>query len=468
MQQLWNKVQYKNKVIMSRFGEGIDTFFSEFDNPSHAVESQNLSTRKYPGFSVRAGRSHYAELLSVPNAIGQRANEYLHVVDNTVWKYWNGAAYVTVKDSLSSLKGNFGEFSTDVERFTIYSNGVDRYAWNGTIVSELNNAPTSKIFISHKGRLFWAKDASIVFSALNLINDYSSGGPAGSGLINITQAKGDITSLAIFNNVKIAFTEYGMHALYGIDPETFELTDIEGSIGNISHKSTTTTDKRLYWVWYDGVYEYDGSVPIKVSEPHGDNGVTGGVTKYMKNINFDYKEKIVSAALGDVLYISIPYGNVTENNLLLVFDTNLRKWNIHNGNFIDFISIKDKLYGLDASGRIWNMVDGTVDEGSPIYWYYITKLFNDDVVSQKKVVSNLWMVIDLPAGSSFGIYFSQISRIDEFELLKIFSTNSEIQNTKIFIPITRLQNVDWYRFKFVGSGQCTVHFMEKNIRVKVR
>jgi len=34
------------------------------------------------------------------------------------------------------------------------------------------------------------------------------------------------------------------------------------------------------------------------------------------------------------------------------------------------------------------------------------------------------------------------------------------------VPISTLQNVNWYRMKFAGTGQVSVNYLQKNVRVK--
>lgn len=473
MLRAWKPVDFKTNQIISNMGDGINTFYPPFDiADSEATYLRNVSSRNYPALSVRPGRAKFATALTTPNGLGQRANTYLHVVDGTTWKYWNGSSYTNVATGLTNATAEFEDFATGSSRYTVMSNGTERKAWDGSSVTDLTNAPTSKIFASHLQRLFWARDNDVVYSAGGDITDYSTPNDAGS--FDVTNAKGNITSIIPFDSKLVVFSEYSMHRLYGSEPSNFQLVDIEGNIGCISDRSAVICNKRLYWIWYDGVYEDSGSGPLKVSEPYfingqNSNGVTGGVTEYIKNIKFSLKDKIVAGSYGDYLYIAIPYGaSATTNNLLLVFDTKLRKWYVETGAFVDFITFGNYLYGVDSTGQIWDMVNGTDDAGTAISWEYITKTFTDGAISQKKVVSNLWITCDLPSGSTLEVYTSQTVDNSDFVLLHTFTANSDEQNTRIVLPVTKLQNIDWYRLKFAGTGPCKIHFVEKIIRIKAR
>jgi len=256
---------------------------------------------------------------------------------------------ITAIGSLTSATGTFEEFSTGTTKYTIFSNATNRYAWNGTAVTSLSNAPLSKIFTTHKGRIYWARDNDIVYSALNLINDYST--PNDAGTIDITQIKGGLVSLYAYSDRVWAFGEYSMHGLYGTGPANFELINIEGSVGSISDKGIAVANKKLYWVNYDGIYEFDGSVPYKISEPYSGNGVDGGVTTFVQGIKLSLRSLIVSGSLGDYLYISIPYGSsATTNNLTLVFDTKLRQWYIRDEGFLEFVTVGVVAIGVCTTG----------------------------------------------------------------------------------------------------------------------
>jgi len=455
------------KKLINQFGDGINTF----NPPLNILDSQssdlsNVDSSKYPALNVRNGKTSYATALTTPNALGQRLNTNLHVVDGTTWKYWNGSAYVNVATSLTNAGGAFEEFATGTTKYTIFSNGTERKAWNGTTVTDLTNAPTGTIiFTSHKGRIYWARGYDIVFSALNSINDYST--PNDSGTLDITRAKGVITGMFEFNGKLIVFTEYGAHELYGTGPTNFELIDIEGDVGCISDKSIITCNRMLYFVGLDGVYEYNGASMSKISEPSLSNGVTGGVTTFIKGIKTSLKSKVVSGAIGDYLYISIPYGSsASNNNKTLVFDIKLRKWYVRDDYFFDFETIGSTLYGVNTSGSLFDMTTtATSDNGSSIDWYFITKPFTDFVAKESKTISDIWIIYDLPIGSTFTLSYSSTVDGNDFTTLKTFTASADEQNTRIQIPVNVLQNVTFYRFKFSGSGQCTIYFMEQFYRV---
>jgi hypothetical protein len=374
---------------------------------NQATDMRNLDSSKFPALKVRNGKTVVGTTITTPNALGQRNNQYIHSVDGTIWKYWNGSSYVQVRAkgqlltvtlnaggagystndiitivqgggalgsvrvltlggggavatfsievvgngytvanalsttvvpsggtgctlnitsvaALTSALGEFREFSTGTTKSTIFSNATDRYSWDGTTVTSLTAAPSSRIFTTHKGRIYWARDNDIVYSALNLINDYSG---AGSGTIDVTRAKGAIVALTEFADRVWALTPYGLHGLYGTGPSNYELIDPEGNVGCASARSVIVSNDKLYWYAYDGIYEFDGATPMIISDQSANNGIIGGCTSFISGIKTTLRSLVASGSNGKYLYISIPYGAAaTANNLTLVFDTKLRKW----------------------------------------------------------------------------------------------------------------------------------------------
>ena len=457
----WNPVRYKKIYKTINFSD-INTFLPPLDiADSQATDLRNLDSSRSPALKVRNGKTQISTALTTPNGLGQRNNQYIHIVDAKAWKYWNGAAWVAVQTLSTSATGTFQEFSTGTTKYIIFSNGTDRYAWDGTTATSLTDAPASKIFTAHKGRVYWARDNDIVHSALNLIGDYTA--PDDAGTKDVTRAKGPITGMTEFADRVWAFTEYGMHGLYGTGPANYELIDPEGNVGCLSHLSIAIVNKKLFWVAYDGVYEFDGSVPTKVSEPYEGNAVTGGVTSFIKNINLTYKTLVASGSIGDILYISIPHGSTaTKNNLTLVFDAKLRKWHVRDEGFVNFVTVANVLYGVDTDGKLWDMTSAaTTDGGTAISWYWITKAFSEGSPSSKITISEIWLSFKLPVGSTLKLAYSEDVTGTSFTDVMTFTAGASEQVDRVVIPISAMQRANWRRLKLYGTSDCEVYFMEQ-------
>jgi hypothetical protein len=528
--------------------EGLNTFLpSMYIKKNQASDMRNVDSSKYPALKVRNGKtiaSIMPTLTGTFGGLGQNNNNKLHWIDGTTWEYYSGAAYMTKIQTLtSSDEGFFREFSTGTTRYIIFSNGTDRFAWDGYtvayalsqtggdsthvvlattasavddyyngclvyiysgtgagqlrtisdyvgssktaevsvawtttpdatslyvihIVTNLTNAPTSKIFAAHKGRMFWAKSDYITYSALNLINDYSG---IGSGTINISNAKGSINAIAEFADRLWIFTQYNMLGLYGTGPDYYELVDVKGNVGTVSAKSIVVSGKQMYWLAYDGIYEFDGASYQKISEPYGANGVKGGCTSFIKSAMVSgYESNVCAGENGDCVYFSMPYGTTTENNITLMFDKQKRMWYVRSDGFVSFVTIDNILYGMDYDGVLWDMSTvATSDSGTAISWYWITGALNDASPSSKEVINEIWLTFKLPVGSTMQIGFSETDEGTSFtDSPYTFVPSASVQTQRVMFPSTSMQNTNCRRWKLYGTGDCTIYHFEEKGRVK--
>ncbi|MFW9968618.1 MAG: hypothetical protein ACFFDF_00360 [Candidatus Odinarchaeota archaeon] len=440
-----------------KIGDGENTFLSPFDiNKSESSYSRNTSSGQYPALSVKQGRQDAFEAITTPNALGQRNNQYPHVQDGTVWKRWDGAAWQNIQTGLTSATGKFIEFNTEAKRYTVLFNGTEKYAWDGSSVTNLTQAPATNLITVDDYRIYALAGTTLKCSAESSITDWTILLNADS--IPITSAKGIGTALTNFNDVVIAWTEQSMHVLYGNDPYDFDWA-IPLSDGCISNRSVITHKKQLYFLDFGEYKVYTGGKPEVMSHK---------VQKYLKGINTSYKSLCVAGSSGKYIYLSIPYGTATTNNLTLEYDTDFDKWYVHNVGYVDFTNIGETLYGIDSSGNLYSINDGTDHSGSAISWSHITGVWNSGTVSQKKVISDLWLVLDLPTTSTLTVSYSTTVDNDDFTLLYTFTGNADEQMTRVQIPTTALQNIDWYRLKFAGTGPCTIHYLQEDLRVKAR
>lgn len=472
----WRAPSYKYQTEVKSLGDGVNTGVPPFDiRESELTYARNLGSQDYPAITTRYGRTFYSTAMSSlstnASGFGERANSQLHFIDGNAWKYWSTSStgFVELSTSLTSgAEAAFSDFVSGANRYTLMMNSTQLRYWNGasSTASTLGDAttPYTNIFTVHKGRIYAAKGSELFYSALNLINDWTTPNDAGS--ISITQAKGNIIALIEYNDKVIAFTEYGMHELFGTGPLNYELVDIEGEIGCYSRKSLVKCNKKLYWYWLDGIYEYNGSSPIKVSTP---------VDEYLKKIPYANRDKVTCGSVGDYLYISIPH-TTSNNDLVLVFDTRIGKWYIDTGNFDYFVKMGNSLYGLDSTGGVVNVRDDTVktDNGTAISYDLITKPFTNRFVSQNATLSDMYFLISATTDTTINVSYSTNSTGTSTSLFKNIARTTDFnltgldQQVRVQVPTTDLQNVPFYRLRIDGTGDVTIHRWEKQYRAKRR
>lgn len=484
----WKPLKSTMKQVISSFGDGINVGISPFDiRDSELTYARNMGTQNYPALSVRKGRSFYSTsmpTITAPNAIGERNNEQLHIVDGNTWKYWTSTGLTTLTTALDSTDGEFQDYTLGNNRYTIFMNGTDKKYWNGsstTLDLGSTSTPLSKNFTIHKKRIFILKGTTLYWCVANDINDWTTLLPqeTGAGNLPVTRAKGDLTGICEYNDKIVIFSENSMHELYGSDPTNFEVIDVEGEVGCLSNKSIVKSNKKMYWYWYDGIYEYNGGSPVKISNP---------VDEYFEKIGYEYRKLVVAGSRADVIYFSIPY-NTSVNNLILTYDTRTNKWNTNpmlgnvngkwmaeTGSFKDFVTIQNVVYGLDSTGGVLNMKNNTADDdnGTAISFDFITKPF---IVGSGNTAQTLWdmsLLYNGSSGATLNISYSTSSRDDNSSSFNSLATSSDFtfdskdHVTRIIVPNTNIQNEAFYRLRFNGVGAITFNRLEKNYRVKKR
>lgn len=447
------KIQPSDPVYL---GGGMNTYGTPFIKEGQARDSRNVSSRLYPALSVRPGIDDAFTAITTPNAFGQRNNQYPHVQDGTVWKVWNGSAWVNIQTGLTNASGKIIDFATGTTLYTILANDTDTYSWDGTTAASLTDAPATKLYTSHKGRLYGLEGKELKFSALNLITDWTTVNDAGS--ISITNAKGDGSAITEFNDHIVVWTEQSMHELYGTGPFNYQLVDISKD-GCISDRSVIENDDAqnggtLYFMDYGCIKAYAGSKPVKVSY---------AVSSFLDGINLAYKSKICAGKNGKYLYWAIPYAS-TENNIVLEYDTEFKIWNVHNLAISQFTTIGETCYGISPTGVIYNMESGTTDNGTAITWYYTTGALNKNNL-RTKTLGSIPVVFDLPIGSSMTLLVSKTVDGDDFEIVHTFTPSATEQRIDVYTD--KIEGAEWYRLKFSGTGPSTVYYIGDDLRLEM-
>jgi hypothetical protein len=248
-----------------------------------------------------------------------------------------------------------------------------------------------------------------------------------------------------------------MHILYGNDPIDFEFME-PIPVGCVSDRSVVVHNNILYFMDYDRIMGYTGGVPKEVSQR---------VKTYVEGINWTYKDKICAGKFGKYIYWSIPYGtSATTNNYTLQYDTDLRLWYVWNMGILDFTQVDENLYAVDTSGYIWKLNYGTDDGGTAITWEVTFGVWDSLPVRGLKVIGDIYAVLDLPTGSTLTVSYSTDWDGTSFTTLKTFTASVNEQNTRIQIPTSSLQGINWYRLKFSGTGPCTIFYLEPYMRVR--
>lgn len=447
----------KDSKITSRvitLGDGVNTYNNMYAiNQSEAVDSRNVSSKNYPALSVRQGSSLSfgtdVTPITTPNGAGSRDGATFHVVDGTTWKYWNGSAFVNVATGLTNATAKIVEFNRATDTLTLLFNGTEKKAYDGTTVTDLTQAPATKLICVDDDRLYALKDKTIYYSSFRDPTDFTT--VFDSGTRTVVGMIGDETAIVAYQDTVIAFSDKTMHLLYGDDFENFQLMD-PIQAGCISDRSIVEHDSKLYFMDYGQYKVFTGGFPVDISQK---------VKKYLEAINYTYKANIVAGSQGRYIYLSIPYGaSATTNNITLEYDTETRNWYILDKGYLNFVNIGEFLYGVRTNGEIDKMNTGTADGATAINWYHNTGILNPVPVKPNTTLANIYMEILLPSGSTLTVKYCLTTDDADFTLITNISASNDEQKVRVQIPTSILANSERYRLQFAGTGPCTIYFVE--------
>lgn len=455
----WNrrKLPHSPEPVPIRLGDGENRALTVFEiKESEASYSRNTSSRNYPALSVCPGRANVFSAITIPNAFGQRNNQYPHAQAGTTWIHWDGSVWQNVQTGLTSARGRFVDFTTEAKSYTILANGTEKYSWDGTTAAAITDMPATRLICVDDYRVYTLLGNKLSCSALGSITDWTTADDADS--IMISSANGNGTAVAAYSDIVVCWFEQSMHQLFGDDPYNFQWGPVYDD-GCISDYSVIEHRGILYFLDYGAFKAFTGGKPQEISQR---------VRPYLEGINKTYKAKCVAGSSGKYIYLAIPYGDTTENNLILEYDTELGKWYPQTGNVVDFVTIGETLYGISSTGQPMQFNSGTTFGGTAIPWSHITGVWHMNAYT-KKTLSELWAVLDLPVGSTLTLSYSPTVDGDDFVTIHTFTGSAIEQVTPIIPPVGDLQNVNFYRLKFAGTGPCNIDFLYKGReRIKVR
>lgn len=457
MAYFMNTIKGKNENIQLTLGDGINTYLPESKiKRSECISNLNVSNHKYPSLSVRRGRQTYATAITTVNGMGIYLDAYLHVLDGTTWKRWDGAAFQNVQTGMANAAANFVIFSVSGTngKNIICVDGTNKKAWNGVSITDMPDAPATNLYTFDDRRLYALLGQTLYHSAGGSITDWTTALDAGT--IILAGCFGTERAICTYRDTVISFYDNSMHVLYGNDPYDFYASDAM-EFGCYGQKAHIEHNGKLYFIWNKALYGYAGGMPGKVSDKAKD---------YFDAIPAAYRNIVCMGKHEKYLYISIPYGAVTANNLTLEYDTEMDIWNVHNAGYVAFVNIAGDLIGIDNDGQTWTINSGTDDAGTAITWEWVSGWIDFGVISKNKTISKHFYSLYLPEGSTLSAYYSLDGT--NFNRLNTFVADADTTITYIEIPLDILSNVSRFKIKYSGTGQCDIEQIDEYFRINQR
>lgn len=458
--QFYPRIKSGSTPVIQRSFQGINRNDRFSIQPQFATDAKNISGNGFPCLTVRPGNTVMGAQYGRVLGMGVWKGTELHAVfaDGT-WRVWMGSFWsaalasglsTTAEWSFANFQGNLAGIGL------IGSNGVDPVkVYDGATVSNLATAYAGSNYIEqYADRLYAAVGNTVHFTAYRMANDWTtaSGDEADSGYIVVETPDGELVSgLRTGSRRLTIFKPNSIHDLFGNSASDFHMTKGSGRIGAVSNQAITSVDSLLYFIHFpSGIYSYGGGAwPSKeFSQP---------VQAYVDRINLAAKYKCCAGTDGKRLYFGLPLDAATDPDTILEYNPEFGIWSV----WKDYQPTHMALMGSDlyignVDGKV-RKVGGTTDNGTAVSWNWVSKPFGNGSLAQKIRWIQMWVVADVPAGSTLNVYLSKSAEGDaDWQLAKTVTASGTLSGTRIIVPTSMVADANWIRYKLEGTGSCTI------------
>lgn len=461
--QTWEPITGLQAPKSIRSFDGVNKLESFAIKDSHATRNKNVTTAKYPALSIRGGYSLLFDTGSYPiDGMAVYKGSELHIVSGGEWRRYKSGAWTTLKSGLN--QGEKWSFINFQGGFTtmhlIATNGIDpALKYDGTTVANLANAPTGSDYIAtHDNRVYIAAKSMVHFSALRKAEDWTTVDEAGQIAVETTDGK-DITGIIAGSARLTVFKENSIHELFGTNPSNFVMKTVAENLGSPTGYSAQVIGGVIYFLGSDGVYRYSGgSLPDKeFSLP---------IQDYIRKIDSGRAKLSISWSDGQRYYLGICIGS-TQPNTILEYDPIFQSWNVWD--FAPKMAVCGVMwngvyYGGNESGEVMKF-DSLTDNTTPISYEWVTKPFSTYSLAAKNRWYRLWIVADIPSGSTMNIHLSGKEDGESWTLVKSIAVHADVQAQEIHIPVGVVSFSNFIRLRIEGTGPVTIYEISRQERV---
>ena len=276
-------------------------------NPGETIDAQNMVINN-GDLEVAQGFSKYIAT-ALPAGIktlmvffknetdGKQTKTLLASTSDTIYK-WSGSAWVSIKTGLTSGFFDFINYQKDMTDIIIMGNGKDATSkWDGTTFADLGGTPPKFKSITMNEERLWVVGDEQYPNTLYHTNvtdpedwDYTvDKGAAFEDLptwdngvcIGVAMVMGEIVVFKTRNIFRVVQTYVGEYTHYNVFSTT----------GAIAERSIVNDRSLAFFLAKDGIYTYNGTSTILISEPIKD--VIASMNKSYADkatgVFFDYK-----------------------------------------------------------------------------------------------------------------------------------------------------------------------------------
>jgi len=250
---------------------------------------------------------------------------------------------------------------------------------------------------------------------------------------------GPFTGAASHLGYPLFFREDHIHKIFGAEPASYRVqtTHCQG-VQKGSHRSIALAGHLLVYKGRDGIYAYDGSLPVDISRALGK----------------EMRRDAAAGVVGDRYYISMT--EESGERALYVWDSVLNLW--HREDSLDcshFCQLDGELYAIDRSSRNILGLLGTGEQEQEVSWTAQLGPFGLEEPEQKHI-SRLVLRLTLDAGSRLEC----LARYDDEEqwqrLCMVFGT--ELRSLRL--PL-RPRRCDHMTLRLTGTGPVKIYSIAK-------
>lgn len=502
-----NNVNYKSNNQINFLAGGISNIYPpENIQDDEAQDMYNMCLDNYPALRTRVGRT----MMKNPGLKGEKIKyfgvagvKYLFYIQGEQLKDMDGTV---ISNGIKGNKFNHVYYADgNSEYMVLYGEGVTptrhKLPLSSVNTPEILPLPKDKdkqdvVFehmCYHKNRMFGSNGNMLYFSALQNPMDWTSTENSREDKVpNCNQ----ITGLVSFDDKLIVFSEKNMHLYYGSNviagtSDSYTCVSLDNNIGCYDQCTIKVHNSFLYWLYGRSIYEYDGSTIRKLDRAESNNGLTGGIRKYLEGITINEAKNVSVSASEDKVYFWFP-----DYKFFLIFDQRLRKWtkelqpdNVKDElNYtticdsyadLNFSQTPQPIYALTANGTMYELTGGRKDgqdyirtygldeftnEQDIVYkelipFYIKTKEFKNGVISKKIQLSKVWFFYDLAEDANVDIKIIADNGKKEHLIQNALKPGKNMTEN-IIVP-NNMQNVNSYTFEISGKGDFRLRAMER-------
>lgn len=248
----------------------------------------------------------------------------------------------------------------------------------------------------------------------------------------------------------IFFKEEEILKLYGTKPSNFQIVSSRmPGIREGAAKTLSYTNSTLYYLGLSGIYAYDGSTPVCISQALGDSRFSAGC-----------------AGAFDGKYYASLYNDLKAAWEILVYDAETGIWQKETGgqarfftsvgNDMYFALTDSRIYSVNKSG-LWydpDLVPATRGRYNETEFSWFAQSGPIPLTSPDgQYVTRLHLRLSLPRGSTLKAY---IRYGDGAEWNEIASVSGPLSETTVAVPVQAVRAANLY-LKLSGNEACVVH-----------